>query len=127
MKPGKIVRPNSLGVIIVRGRNRSAGHSATKDITNAAPIRRRLTHMASFDEIDIHLDAHVTFLEQNYAAGSFIASGPMFPRTGGIIIATAETRAILEDILETDPFKQKGLARYTITEFRPSMMTACLK
>ncbi len=80
-----------------------------------------LHYVASFDEIDPAIDAHVEFLKRNYASGCFIASGPKQPRTGGVIIARAETRADLDQILETDPFKQLGLAEYRVTEFRASM------
>lgn len=80
-----------------------------------------LHYTSSFDDIGPKLDEHVEFLEQNYASGRFIASGPKVPRTGGVIIATAETRAALEEALEADPFKKNKLAEYTITEFRPSM------
>lgn len=80
-----------------------------------------LHYIASFDKIEPALEGHVAFLEDNYAAGNFIASGPKEPRTGGVIIATASARAELEEMLAADPFKQQGLAEYTITEFRPSM------
>ncbi|WP_299869876.1 YciI family protein [uncultured Roseobacter sp.] len=95
--------------------------------TNQSLFIIDLRYIAPLDDISIHLDEHVTFLEQNYAAGHFIASGPKVPRTGGVIIATAETRTSLEDLLETDPFKMHELARYTVTEFLPSMMVENLK
>lgn len=85
-----------------------------------------LHYVASFDKIEPELDAHVEFLEENYASGNFIASGPKVPRTGGVIIATAETREALERILASDPFNSKNLARYTVTEFSPSMTAAQL-
>lgn len=85
-----------------------------------------LHYIASFEEIEPELDAHVEFLEENYASGCFFASGPKVPRTGGVIIATAKTREILEQILAADPFHAKQLARYTITEFRPSMTVSQL-
>ena len=86
-----------------------------------------LHYTTSFDNIEPQLDAHVEFLQRNYASGRFIASGPKVPRTGGVIIATAETRAVLEDVLEDDPFKKHRLASYTITEFRPSMKATQLE
>ncbi len=85
-----------------------------------------LHYIASFQEIEPELDAHVEFLEENYAAGHFIASGPKVPRTGGVIIATAKNREALKQILTADPFHAKQLAQYTITEFRPSMMASQL-
>lgn len=85
-----------------------------------------LHYVASFDEIEPELDAHVEFLEENYASGHFIASGPKVPRTGGVIVATADTKGTLEQILAGDPFHAKKLAQYKITEFRPSMQAAQL-
>ncbi|WP_224823587.1 YciI family protein [Cognatishimia sp. MH4019] len=85
-----------------------------------------LHYVVDFEEIEPELDAHVEFLERNYASGCFIASGPKVPRTGGVIIATAKGLAELERILEADPFHAKKLARYSITEFRPSMTASQL-
>lgn len=86
-----------------------------------------LHYIASFEEIEPALDAHVQFLEKNYASGSFIASGPKEPRTGGVIVATAASKSELEEILDADPFKQQELAEYKITEFRASMRVDQLK
>lgn len=80
-----------------------------------------LHYIADFNEIEPLLDSHVEFLEEQYRAGRFIASGAKVPRTGGVIIATAETRETLEEILRNDPFHQNSVACYTVTEFRPSM------
>ena len=85
-----------------------------------------LHYIVSFDEIEPELDAHVEFLEDNYASGCFIASGPKVPRTGGMIIATADNGVALEQILAADPFHTKKLAVYTVTEFRPSMKASRL-
>jgi len=83
-----------------------------------------LHYIVLFEKIEPELDAHVEFLEENYASGRFIASGPKVPRTGGVIVATAPSRKALETILTADPFRSKQLARYNITEFRPSMMAS---
>lgn len=85
-----------------------------------------LHYIVDLDAIEPELDPHIAFLEKHYAAGHFIASGAKLPRTGGVIIATAPSRKTLEDLLEEDPFKAKGLARYSVTEFRPSMKAECL-
>lgn len=86
-----------------------------------------INYIAPFDDIKPEIDAHMKFLEENYASGRFIASGPKVPRTGGIIIATAGTRGEIESLLEADPFKKRRLAQYTVTEFRPSMMVEKLR
>ncbi|MEO0937646.1 MAG: YciI family protein [Pseudomonadota bacterium] len=79
-----------------------------------------LHYVEPFEKIDPEIDAHIEFLDRNYAIGTFIASGAKVPRTGGVIIATATSRDALEHILASDPFYAKDLARYTITEFRPT-------
>ena len=80
-----------------------------------------LTYLKPTDEIDALLAAHREFLREQYDNGVFLMSGRMVPRTGGIIIATADSRADIEAIIELDPFRQAGAASYTITEFVPTM------
>jgi len=72
-------------------------------------------------EVDAALDGHVAFLRRQYERGVFLASGRKVPRTGGIILARGVASAELEAILAADPFKERGLARYTVTEFVASM------
>ena len=81
-----------------------------------------LTYKTDLAEIDKHLDAHVEYLKQEYAAWSFIASGRMIPRTGGVILSSLKDWDELEQILARDPFNQAGVADYNITEFVPSMV-----
>ena len=81
-----------------------------------------LTYKRPLEEVDCHLDAHVAYLKQEYANGSFIASGRKVPRTGGIILSNIKTRDELEAILTKDPFYIAGIADYDIMEFIPSMV-----
>ncbi|WP_428524792.1 YciI family protein [Roseibium sp.] len=76
-----------------------------------------LTYIADLSKIDALLEPHRAFLKSGYDRGVFLASGPKEPRTGGVIIARANTRAELEKLIEQDPFKQEGVAEYRITEF----------
>ncbi len=69
--------------------------------------------------IDEALEDHRAFLDRQYAAGHFLASGPLVPRTGGVILATGLSRKALEDVLAEDPFAQAQLAEYQICEFHP--------
>ena len=64
--------------------------------------------------------AHVAFLKKYYAAGSFLVSGRQIPRTGGIIIAVADSREQIESIMAEDPFCKHALAEVRIIEFRAS-------
>jgi uncharacterized protein YciI len=79
-----------------------------------------LTYLKPAEEIDKLLAAHREYLREQYANGMFLMSGRQVPRTGGIIIATADSRADIEAVIELDPFKEAGAASYTITEFVPT-------
>lgn len=77
-----------------------------------------LTYKVSTDVIDEQMALHMAYLEKYYASGHFLASGRKEPRDGGIILAVASNRKRVEEIINEDPFKQKGLADYRIIEFR---------
>jgi uncharacterized protein YciI len=79
-----------------------------------------LNYIVPLQELDRHMDAHVKYLKKYYKADVFIMSGRKVPRTGGIIIAQADSKEILEMIIAEDPFHQHKLAEFTITEFLTS-------
>lgn len=72
--------------------------------------------------MDAYIPEHIAFLDKYYDLGHFIVSGRKEPRTGGIILAKAETREALERILSEDPFAKANLAEYEIIEFLPTKM-----
>jgi uncharacterized protein YciI len=80
-----------------------------------------LTYKADISQIEAHMDAHKAYLQEQYEAGHFIASGRKVPRTGGIILVRSESMETLEPILAADPFHRHKLADYEITEFMPTM------
>ncbi|MDH2431690.1 YciI family protein [Pokkaliibacter sp. MBI-7] len=80
-----------------------------------------LNYVCDLSEVDAVLAEHVEYLRQQYAAGVFLVSGRLVPRTGGVILAKAESRQALQDVLAQDPFARLGLAQYTLMEFVPSM------
>ena len=61
---------------------------------------------------------HADWLNRQYEAGYFLASGRRKPRTGGVIIARPMSRLKLDAILATDPFAMGKLARYEVIEFQ---------
>ena len=79
-----------------------------------------LNYIVSLDRIDAHLEEHVAFLDRHFRAGHFLMSGRKNPRTGGVIIATVGDRAVLDRILDEDPFRALGLAEYVLEEFLPT-------
>jgi uncharacterized protein YciI len=76
-----------------------------------------LTYKKAMSDVEIHLEAHRSFLDSQYALGNFIASGPKNPRDGGIILAKEMNRQELEMILKLDPFSIEEISEFKITEF----------
>lgn len=79
----------------------------------------QLTYKTPANEVDKYTQAHREFLDYHYKQGLLIASGPMKPRTGGIIIAATTNRAQLEAIFQNDPFYLAEIADYEFIEFTP--------
>lgn len=80
-----------------------------------------LRYRAPLEEVDARVAEHRAFLERYYASGHFLLSGRKEPRTGGIILARAQTKAELEAILTEDPFHRDQIAHYEVVEFLPTM------
>jgi uncharacterized protein YciI len=79
-----------------------------------------LTYTQPLEEIDALLPAHRRWLDEQYAAGTFLASGPRVPRAGGVILACGLGRDGLATLVATDPFAEAGAAAYDIVEFQPN-------
>ncbi|MFD4689712.1 YciI family protein [Streptomyces sp. NBC_00683] len=76
-----------------------------------------LTYSAPVERVDALMKEHVAWLDTQYTAGVFIASGRKNPRDGGVILAVGDDRARIEEIAATDPFATHGVCAYRITEF----------
>lgn len=85
-----------------------------------------LTYVTSLDAVEAALAGHREFLAKQYQNGTFLLSGRKEPRTGGIILAKADSMAHLQQVLADDPFRQQGIANYEIIEFHPTMSAAGL-
>ena len=83
-----------------------------------------LNYTAPLEEIDHHLEAHNAWLEENFAAGHFLASGRQDPRAGGLVLARAADREELGQILAQDPFGIGKVATHTVIDWRPSRASA---
>jgi uncharacterized protein YciI len=80
-----------------------------------------LTYLKPLADIEIHLEAHRSFLDQQYATQVFLASGPKNPRDGGVILASGRvTREELDALINQDPFRKNGIADYAVIEFSPT-------
>jgi uncharacterized protein YciI len=86
-----------------------------------------LKYIVPLEEVDSHMAAHVKYLDKYYQQNIFILSGRKVPRTGGVIIALADSVEDLEEIITEDPFHEHELAKFTITEFLTSKYHPDLK
>lgn len=84
-----------------------------------------LDYVRPLEEVDRLLDRHVAYLERNFAAGRFLASGRRVPRTGGVILARGADIDEIEAIVATDPFLSAGVATHEVIEFEASRMAEC--
>ena len=82
-----------------------------------------LRYVKPLGEVDRLIDRHSAYLERNYAAGHFLASGRRVPRTGGVILARASTIEEIEAVVSTDPFITEGVATSEVIEFEPGRWT----
>lgn len=76
-----------------------------------------LTYKKDMSFVEKFLEAHRSFLDEQYANGTFIASGPKNPRDGGVILAREMERSELDRILAMDPFFTEEISNFKITEF----------
>lgn len=86
-----------------------------------------LRYLVPTETIDAHRPAHLSFLDQLYAKGVFITSGTQNPRAGGIILAKAQSRVALKEMLAEDPFNTHHLVEYQIIEFTPTRYSEAFK
>lgn len=70
-------------------------------------------------KVDALIDAHMAFVDAQYKAGIFLASGPKVPRTGGVILARGSDVDAIAALMKQDPFLIEGVATYRYTAFLP--------
>jgi uncharacterized protein YciI len=79
-----------------------------------------ITYSAPVERINELIPSHKAWMMEQYAAGTFLASGAQTPRTGAVILARGGDRKSLEALLTHDPIAQAGLADYQVVEFIPT-------
>ena len=73
------------------------------------------------EDVLVHQDAHRAYLRGLKENGVLIASGPMSPRYGGMLllrVADEDTKG-LDGIRDNDPFFQSGVAQYELIGWNP--------
>lgn len=86
-----------------------------------------LTYRVPLEQVDPHVPAHMAWLAERYASGHLLVSGRKQPRSGGVILASAATRAEAEAIAASDPLVQSGVAQCEVVEFLASTVAPGLE
>ena len=81
-------------------------------------------YVKSLEEVNRVLEEHRAFLDRYYESGLFVASGPLEPRTGGVILTVDCPRDVIDRALAEDPFIREGVSEYDIIEFTATKRSA---
>jgi uncharacterized protein YciI len=76
-----------------------------------------IAYTVSLEQIDEYMKTHVEYLDKHFASNKFLIAGRKKPRTGGIIVAIAESKEEIERIAKEDPFYTNNLADFKVIEF----------
>jgi uncharacterized protein YciI len=73
------------------------------------------------EDVLVHQDAHRAYLRGLKEKGVLIASGPMVPRYGGLLLLRVgeDDTKTLDSVRDNDPFHQSGVAQYEIVGWNP--------
>jgi uncharacterized protein YciI len=86
-----------------------------------------IQYTAAAEQIANILPAHRAFLQGGYEKEMLLCSGPMVPKTGGIVIARASDQKEIEEFFSADPYLLNKAASYRIVEFEPVKRQAFLE
>ena len=81
-----------------------------------------LRYRRALDEVLPVVDEHRAYLRTLQQAGTLIASGPMDPRAGGILLLRVpddDVHGALDRVRDGDPFTQRGVAQYELLPWAP--------
>ena len=73
------------------------------------------------EDVLAHQDAHRAYLHGLKDKGVLIASGPMNPRFGGLVLLRVpeDDAKALDNVRDADPFFQSGVAQYELIGWTP--------
>jgi uncharacterized protein YciI len=73
------------------------------------------------EEVVVHQDAHRAYLRGLKTKGVLLASGPMDPRFGGMLLLRVpdDDHTVLDAVRDNDPFVQNGVGQYELIRWAP--------
>ena len=91
--------------------------SSTTRVTTMQTFMIQLQFTQPFDTFADIVPAHRAFLQTGYDQRMLLMSGPKQDKTGGIIIARAESESRLREFMAQDPYLTHGLATHEFIPF----------
>lgn len=83
-----------------------------------------LSYVRPLDEVNAQLDGHRDWLIQHAKAGRILVTGPLEPRTGGLLLVRCADRAALDRMMNEDPFVVHRLVEVEVKAFTPMLRAA---
>jgi uncharacterized protein YciI len=83
-----------------------------------------LRYRRPLEEVLTVTDAHRAYLRGLQERGLLLVSGPLEPRTGGVLLLRVpdeEAREMLDRIRDEDPYTKAGMAQYELLPWVPNM------
>jgi uncharacterized protein YciI len=82
-----------------------------------------IRYRRQLEDVIVHQDAHRAYLRGLKDKGILIASGPMHPRFGGMLLLRVadDDLKTLDAIRDGDPFFQSGVAQYELIGWAPGI------
>ncbi len=78
-----------------------------------------IVYLRPFSEIEPLVAPHRAFLDTCLKDGILLLSGPLVPRTGGVLFMRGSDRSEIETLLADDPYAKARVARHDLLEFQP--------
>lgn len=83
-----------------------------------------IRYRAPIEVIEAATETHRAYLRELKAAGILVASGPVVPRTGGVLLLRVpddHSAAALDAVRDGDPYWKQGLANYELLPWNPGI------
>ena len=78
-----------------------------------------IIYLKPLEQVSSMTPDHRVYLQTGYARGMLLLSGPQVPRTGGILVARAESIEEIQAFCDQDPYALAGAAKHRVIEFDP--------
>lgn len=78
-----------------------------------------IKYLESLDKIKSVQEVHRNLLQSGVEKGIILVSGPIEPRTGGIVIMRSQSMEDVKKFFNEDPYLKNNYAEYTFFEFKP--------